>query len=439
MKYIILVIVVFPITLFFIHAEDWTIYDYDSLLPDIKPIEISDISEDSKGNIWFSNKGYRSSVFYFSGISWKVVLPEKDGLEMSTSSLAIDNNDNIWVTPQGAIGLAKYNGKEWIIYNAYNSGAPVGGIETIYSLKIDKEGDFWIGSNEKGAVKFDGESWQLFDTTNTPLPNIRISDIEVDKQGAIWMIACSNRYLGYSDPSALVRYDKGSWTIYSRENSDFIHHFPTALAIDSLGNIWIGSEDHSPKISMFDGEKFTIFKEENSEIPREASYVMSLEVDKNNNLWAGTYGSGVIKFDDIGFNWKVYKENNSGLPENDVYSIHVDAQNRKWIGTSNAIAVLDESTPVIEEKRSDNSVKLSVSPNPAAKSVTVRYVVEAPSDISIYLTDVLGSRRQLLASEFKSPANYTETFDVSVLPPGVYYVVLRAGGAVRSEKVVVAR
>ncbi len=42
----------------------------------------------------------------------------------------------------------------------------------------------------------------------------------------------------------------------------------------------------------------------------------------------------MAKFD--GINWTIYNTTNSGIPHNTVFSIAVDKDNVKWIGTSNS-------------------------------------------------------------------------------------------------------
>jgi len=86
-----------------------------------------------------------------------------------------------------------------------------------------------------------------------------------------------------------------------------------------------------------------------------------------------------------------------------------------------------------------NSSDIHIFPNPTAGIIKLRYRIETHGNVSIFLTDALGSKRVLMAGEYKFPGDYIEDFDLSALPQGVYHIVMQANGNVYSEKVVVIR
>ncbi len=67
----------------------------------------------------------------------------------------------------------------------------------------------------------------------------------------------------------------------------------TSLAKDSLGYLWIGSENG---ISRFDGTQFTSLLNSNTEINIEGAQITSLLSDNSNLLWIGTAQSGLFVY-----------------------------------------------------------------------------------------------------------------------------------------------
>ena len=69
-----------------------------------------------------------------------------------------------------------------------------------------------------------------------------------------------------------------------------------------------------------------------------SDYIYTIAIDSQGNKWIGT-NEGLVKFD--GVRWTVYKTLNSGLPSNYVYAIAIDSQGTKWIGTNEGLARFD--------------------------------------------------------------------------------------------------
>ncbi|MFC2130683.1 two-component regulator propeller domain-containing protein [Bacteroidota bacterium] len=93
--------------------------------------------------------------------------------------------------------------------------------------------------------------------------------------------------------------------------------------------IWIGTEGGGlVQMNKITNEK-TFYNTSNSSLPD--NDVWSIAIESNGEKWMGTDG-GLAKFD--GKNWTIYDPSNSGLPGSDVRSIAIDDNGNKWIGTS---------------------------------------------------------------------------------------------------------
>jgi streptogramin lyase len=101
--------------------------------------------------------------------------------------------------------------------------------------------------------------------------------------------------------------------------------------------LWIGTENGGlVKLNMKTGT-FVIYNKWNSALPDNS--IWSIAIDKDKNKWIGT-SEGLVKFD--GKNWTVYNTSNSALPDNCILSIAIDKFSNKWIGTSFGLAKFDD-------------------------------------------------------------------------------------------------
>jgi len=85
-----------------------------------------------------------------------------------------------------------------------------------------------------------------------------------------------------------------------------------------------------------------VYDTSNSDLPD--NYVFTITIDEQRNKWIGTR-NGLAKFD--GINWTIYDTSNSGLPDDSVNTITIDGMNNKWIGTTGGLTKFDEVNWVV--------------------------------------------------------------------------------------------
>ena len=77
-------------------------------------------------------------------------------------------------------------------------------------------------------------------------------------------------------------------------------------------------------------------------------------LEEDDYLWIGTWGYGLIKFNKYTLGEMItYNINNSGLPSDYIYSIEIDTEGVKWIGTYKGLVRYDGSQWTVYTK--DNS------------------------------------------------------------------------------------
>ncbi|MGE5621122.1 MAG: two-component regulator propeller domain-containing protein [archaeon] len=86
----------------------------------------------------------------------------------------------------------------------------------------------------------------------------------------------------------------------------------------------------------FGQKNWILLNSTNSRLPNNTVY--SVIIDDQDIKWIGT-GVGFGRYD--GTYWNVYNKSNSGLPNNTVRSIAIDSKGNKWLGTDGGLAKFD--------------------------------------------------------------------------------------------------
>ncbi|MFH1008468.1 MAG: two-component regulator propeller domain-containing protein [Candidatus Latescibacterota bacterium] len=157
-------------------------------------------------------------------------------------------------------------------------------------LCIEDGGDcLWIGK-DAGLVQLDVTTGEmvLYNTSNSALPNDRINALAVDTIGRLWI----------GTRGGLAQFDGLQWTVYTTGNSGLASNDIRALAVGAKGELWISGGG----LARFDGEHWTVYTVDNLGLPY--YWVSTLAVSENGELWIGMGSDGLARFD--GEDW-IYK------------------------------------------------------------------------------------------------------------------------------------
>lgn len=160
-------------------------------------------------------------------------------------------------------------------------------------------------------------------TVEDGLAQSQVRDLYQDTRGYIWVATLGG----------LSRFDGRNFINYSKENG-MLDNQVNCIVEDDDANLWLGTI-HG--ISKFDRSTFT-----NYEFPEKYTNakVLDLKRDSKGGFWAATNGSGVIYMDESG-NFTAFNTDH-GLPDNYVRAIHIDEQERVWIGTKGGLCFMQE-------------------------------------------------------------------------------------------------
>ena len=223
-------------------------------------------------------------------------------------------------------GLSIYDGLKVKSYN-YDQGLPNGPIVELFE---DSKGYIWIGYIEKGLVKWkDGQVISHY-TKKEGLPSNFVNALDEDEKGNI--VIGTNSGLSIFNGKEFKNYDFSSGI-----GNGFI------TDVKAVGkSIWIGCGTSSGVgnwmtigggLSVFNGNKFKSFDlSKFTDFNHRASWVNSIEKDKNGNVWIGTLG-GLLKYD--GSQFTLINERD-GLQDNSITELYSD-DDGLWVGTDNGL------------------------------------------------------------------------------------------------------
>ncbi len=116
----------------------------------------------------------------------------------------------------------------WIDFQVFNSGIQS---NSLTAITVDQNNVKWIGSLDKGVIRYNEVNFTNFNTTNSPLPTNRINCISVDPQNRVWV----------GTDFGIGVFDGTGWTIYNRNNSGLTAELINTIVFDNMGNAWIGT------------------------------------------------------------------------------------------------------------------------------------------------------------------------------------------------------
>jgi len=271
-------------------------YTYFTTKEGLPHNQISDIKEDTKGNILLKTG---NGICSFDGKTFiKLSEPDTQGTENSWSL----SKDDLWFQVN-ANGVLKYNGSklQYLKYPFANKELtnrvhlPYLTLE-IYKDNLDKA---WFGTFNKGVIEYDGSNFQSHNPDNFGIGTIRA--IFQDNAGDYWF---------GSNGGGLYHYDRKTYTNLTKKHN-LVNPDPDydkegtlsriwAINQDDKGNMWFGTADSG--LWSFDGETFTNYTMKDG---LTSNFVDIIYKDSNGKLWFGIggYSNGVL----FTFNGKTFQ------------------------------------------------------------------------------------------------------------------------------------
>lgn len=204
------------------------------------------------------------------------------------------------------------------------------GSDAVNDIAIDENEAIWFAT-QGGLTKYSTNTWTTYDLSTAPdMIHDQITAVASDGKGGIW--------IGTDFGASL--FSGGTWQNYD-DNTGLGDNRINHIFIDSDGLVWMG---HNDGVSVFDGSMWTSF-DRNDGLP--FGGVTYTAEDSEGVIYLATPLGGVFVLSRN--NWTSITESN-GLLSNSVTSIAIDADDNKWIGTSDGISVFDKNNSHIRNE-----------------------------------------------------------------------------------------
>lgn len=306
-------------------ADDWLNYTAEN--SELVNNSVSNIAQDTSGNMWFSS--YASGTSKFDKTSTWTTYSTSSHLPI-VYSMAIDKKNDVWFG--GIVTMVKYEGDS-IWKDCSDKGIFSSSIIT--SIMQSADNDMWFAKysqteSEGGVTRMTigiDTTWTTYTTANSGLVSGTVMSITQDKSGNMWF----GTYAGVS------KFDGTNWTNYTTTDG-LVNDTVYSIFEDKDGVMWFGTETKG--VSKFDGLNWTTYN------PFNGNMVKSIIQDTNGNMWFATAG-GLFMFDGNS-TWINYTTSNSGLLNNYVANIIQDKDNSDlWIATGGGVSkfTLFSATP----------------------------------------------------------------------------------------------
>ncbi|MCK5816670.1 MAG: hypothetical protein KAH15_01570 [Candidatus Marinimicrobia bacterium] len=263
------------------------IFDYtNSCLVD--SVNIWEIEIDSQGKIWMLNEGlvcYEDSKFTRYDTIESIYVPIS-----FENSMTIDNDDNVWFLATNPL----INCSNFKIYS------------------------------------FDGHDFTSYDPAVLAASTcFSVSDIEVDRQGSIWFS------FSYANDPVFIKYDGNEWTSFDTSDIGFTPHKITDMGFDSDNNLWFNDDYTFSSVYFNNQPGLYTFNGIDEAIPfGEAYYVSELSADDDNNIWV-TGLSPRLGILDMNHRWVIDNSDNVRFCR----VMQKAPDGNMWLGTSEGIKV----------------------------------------------------------------------------------------------------
>ncbi len=314
--------------------------------------------KDKKGTIWI---GTASGLNKFDHAKEIFISYYKDDRETSSlindriSSIYVDNQGNLWVgNRDGGLNLNYAEHKEFTHHKFYptvNEKVSYNDFTNVVtSLIKDKNGNYWIGTNGSGLIYFNPKKQSR--------KNFLTSSLSPDNQGAAAILALLEDYEGniwigtYSNGLILYNIKTKKFTFFRHEETDTTTISGNDVrALCEVGDsaIFIGTNNRGLNVYNKDKKKFKRFA-----LPSDSKHVLlansinEIKQEDSSNFWIATVW-GLYKLNIVNNNIEHYihqQNNNNTINHNFVNCVHIDKNNRIWIGTRGGVNIYypDKST-----------------------------------------------------------------------------------------------
>ncbi len=200
----------------------------------------------------------------------------------------------------------------------------------IFCLYEDSKANVWVGTFNAGLFMIapDGKITNFTEKGDCALASNYVRTVCEDNDGQIWVGTVNG-----ADRIDLSARKVEHFGLSEGEISGLSNLSVWIIIKDNRGTMWFGTyyggiDYYNPRTNVFDYERV-------GKPDQKANYpiISSIVEVENGDLWIGTEGNGLIRHNLKTSGSKIYTAGPNSVPHNNIKYIHVDNEERIWIGT----------------------------------------------------------------------------------------------------------
>ncbi len=389
------------------------------------------------GVLWAASGLSDKGIYAYDGSSWSNY-NNRSNQEISSNSVmdvSSGPNGSVWFATRGG-GVIERRANGSFANHTVGTVPNFPGLDdnpafpAVEGIRQDGKGNMWSLHFRSGGgllgCRTPDSTWRFY--TEPTLPKgLIVSGLEVDQSGRKWVMMNTSAFRGllvFDDKGTLESTSDDTWTRFNANDANGIRaeNEVTSIAVDKLGDIWIGTDRglrtiFNPRIN--DRVSYTCIY---STCNLEGQYISSIAIDPVNNKWLGTKDGVFVLSPDGGTILAQYNTDNSPLLDNEIISLLVHpATGIAYFATRRGLSSL--TTPYVEPVGTFGEI--TVSPNPFRPSTDGQLNIDGLVEGSIIkILSVSGD----LVAEVPSPGGRIGFWDGrgkngAFAATGVYFVV----------------
>lgn len=402
-------------------AQQWKIYNFGNTGMPIDIIVPFALERDSNCTIaWIPTNGLvrfnfqrNQFVRFDSNANYPLASPY---------SMVVNGHDK-WICHSK--GLTKFDNTVWTTFNPQNSGIAS---NLVNDVAFDSEGTAWIAT-VRGLSRFDGVNWKTYNKDNSGLQSNDLETIDIygiEK----WIGTYQNGIARFiENPQNPV------WKIYTSQNSPLTYNFTDDILI-KYPVVYLGlSGGGLNKFNLIDSSWGAFLN---------SAFLQGIALDTSGNIWMGSPGGGLLKFTKDTTLVR-FDPTNSPMPSYSANCVRVDIHQNVWVGTDNGLVIYNENGIVgIDNNTSVINIpedfKLYQNyPNPFNSQTKIKFELKKREKVKLTIYDIKGKEIKELLNETKSPGIYELVLDMNDFASGTYFYTLVTSNRSETKKLILIK
>ncbi|MEQ9298593.1 MAG: two-component regulator propeller domain-containing protein [Cyclobacteriaceae bacterium] len=294
---------------------------------------------------------------------WDQLIPTLHKKKLKVFSIHESNQDILWIGTDGD-GVYKYLTKDRAFYSIGEGALSDGKLTNsiVRAVHIDEEQVIYLGTRSGGlnVINRQTGTTQAYDKSSG-LSHNTVLAIDQDHRGNLWLgIDGEGLDMIEKETGRILHFPRDFTNAPENLNFGSVYE----IIFDAYGDIWLGTSGYgvlyldveiTPTGNYRLDDSYCILPDTESEsgISMKSNIVYTILEEEPNILWFGTRNGGLYRYNTLIRDFTHYlsadNQGRSALSNNDILSLHLDTQNKLWVGTSGGLNKVNLSDFSVEQ------------------------------------------------------------------------------------------